>query len=69
MKSPSMYITHEDEKGVVLVYRSSRQGFTHYLMGMDKLTHKMPEFSLPNTSTSIINKKIHPIFFVCFNCI
>lgn len=34
MKSPSMYITHEDDNGVILVYRSSRQGFTHYLMGM-----------------------------------
>lgn len=35
MKSPSMYITQEDEKGVILVYRSGRHGFTHYLMGMD----------------------------------
>ncbi|XP_012250694.1 soluble guanylate cyclase 89Da-like [Athalia rosae] len=33
MKSPSMYITHEDPQGVVLVYRSTRQGFTHYFMG------------------------------------
>lgn len=33
MKSPSMYITHMDEKGVILVYRSSRVGFTHYLIG------------------------------------
>lgn len=28
-----MYITHIDERGVDLVYRSTRQGFTHYLMG------------------------------------
>ncbi|KAJ9579989.1 hypothetical protein L9F63_004372, partial [Diploptera punctata] len=33
MKSPSMYITHVDPQGVVLVYRSNRQGFTHYFMG------------------------------------
>ncbi|XP_017791618.1 PREDICTED: soluble guanylate cyclase 89Da-like [Habropoda laboriosa] len=33
MKSPSMYITHVDSQGVVLVYRSTRKGFTHYLMG------------------------------------
>ncbi|XP_024945973.1 soluble guanylate cyclase 89Db isoform X2 [Cephus cinctus] len=33
MKSPSMYITHVDPHGVFLVYRSTRQGFTHYFMG------------------------------------
>lgn len=33
MKSPSMYTTHVDPQGVVLVYRSTRQGFTYYLMG------------------------------------
>ncbi|XP_076546019.1 soluble guanylate cyclase 89Da isoform X2 [Osmia lignaria lignaria] len=33
MKSPSMYITHIDTEGVILVYRSTRKGFTHYLMG------------------------------------
>ncbi|XP_034936654.1 soluble guanylate cyclase 89Da-like isoform X2 [Chelonus insularis] len=33
MKSPSMYITHIDPHGVVLIYRSTRQGFTHYFMG------------------------------------
>jgi guanylate cyclase len=33
MKSPSMYITHVDPQGVVLVYRSNRQGFIHYFMG------------------------------------
>ncbi|EZA52930.1 Soluble guanylate cyclase 89Db [Ooceraea biroi] len=33
MKSPSMYTTHVDPQGVVLIYRSTRQGFTHYLMG------------------------------------
>ncbi|KAJ8974758.1 hypothetical protein NQ317_019162, partial [Molorchus minor] len=33
MKSPSMYLTEVDENGCVLVYRSTRHGFTHYLMG------------------------------------
>ncbi|XP_021937378.1 soluble guanylate cyclase 89Db-like isoform X2 [Zootermopsis nevadensis] len=33
MKSPSMYITHVDPQGVVLVYRSTRKGFVHYFMG------------------------------------
>ncbi|XP_068911274.1 soluble guanylate cyclase 89Db-like [Tenebrio molitor] len=33
MKSPSMYVTEVDENGCVLVYRSGRQGFTHYVMG------------------------------------
>lgn len=33
MKSPSMYVTQEDERGCILVYRSGRHGFTHYLMG------------------------------------
>lgn len=33
MKSPSMYTTHVDPHGVVLIYRSTRQGFTQYFMG------------------------------------
>lgn len=33
MKSPSMYISHVDNDGVVLVYRSSRKGYTHYFIG------------------------------------
>ncbi|XP_066140773.1 soluble guanylate cyclase 89Db-like isoform X2 [Euwallacea fornicatus] len=33
MKSPSMYLTKVDRHGCILVYRSKRQGFTHYLMG------------------------------------
>ncbi|KAL7289320.1 hypothetical protein TKK_0017250 [Trichogramma kaykai] len=33
MKSPSMYLTACDAHGVVLVYRGTRPGFTHYLMG------------------------------------
>lgn len=33
MKSPSMYISHMDRDGVVLVYRSSRRGFTQYFTG------------------------------------
>lgn len=36
MKSPSMYVTEVDENGCVLVYRSGRQGFTHYVMGEQK---------------------------------
>jgi guanylate cyclase len=39
MKSPSMYITHVDPQGVVLVYRSNRQGFTQYLMGKYRLPY------------------------------
>ncbi|XP_076255247.1 soluble guanylate cyclase 89Db-like [Rhynchophorus ferrugineus] len=34
MKSPSMYLTEIDENGCVLVYRSSRTGYTHYIMGV-----------------------------------
>ncbi|KAL1123624.1 hypothetical protein AAG570_002700 [Ranatra chinensis] len=33
MKSPSMYITHMDAEGVVLVYRSSREGLKYYFIG------------------------------------
>ncbi|KAH1020983.1 hypothetical protein HUJ04_010562 [Dendroctonus ponderosae] len=33
MKSPSMYLTKVDRNGCILVYRSKRMGFTHYLMG------------------------------------
>lgn len=33
MKSPSMYLTEIDENGCVLVYRSSRPGYTSYIMG------------------------------------
>ncbi|XP_050436148.1 soluble guanylate cyclase 89Da-like [Adelges cooleyi] len=33
MKSPSMYMSHVDRQGCVLVYRSTRQGFTQYFMG------------------------------------
>ncbi|XP_066259334.1 soluble guanylate cyclase 89Da-like [Euwallacea similis] len=34
MRSPSMYLTEIDENGCVLVYRSSRPGYTKYLMGV-----------------------------------
>lgn len=34
MKSPSMQITDIDQSGAVLIYRSSRSGFSKYLMGM-----------------------------------
>ncbi|KAF4524042.1 hypothetical protein B566_EDAN016025, partial [Ephemera danica] len=33
MKSPSMFLSHVDSDGVVLVYRSNRRGLKHYLMG------------------------------------
>ena len=33
MVSPSMYISHEDADGVVLHYRTTRDGFTPYLKG------------------------------------
>ncbi|CAO1433697.1 unnamed protein product [Diamesa tonsa] len=33
MKSPSMQITDVDDKGAFLVYRSTRSGFSKYLMG------------------------------------
>lgn len=33
MKSPSMYMSHVDRNGCVLVYRSTRSGFTQYFMG------------------------------------
>lgn len=34
MKSPSMYLTNIDEKGCILVYKSSRQGYVQYLIGL-----------------------------------
>lgn len=33
MKSPSMQITEVDVNGAVLIYRSTRSGFSKYLMG------------------------------------
>lgn len=33
MKSPSMYTSHVDRNGCVLVYRSTRRGFMQYFMG------------------------------------
>lgn len=33
MNSPSMYLTDVDEKGCILIYRSLREGLTHYVMG------------------------------------
>ncbi|XP_050314807.1 soluble guanylate cyclase 89Da-like [Anthonomus grandis grandis] len=36
MKSPSMYLTEVDENGCVLVYRSSRPGFSSYITGILK---------------------------------
>ncbi|KAI4457336.1 guanylate cyclase soluble subunit beta-2 [Holotrichia oblita] len=34
MKSPSMYLTNIDEKGCILVYKSTRQGYVQYFMGL-----------------------------------
>lgn len=33
MKSPSMYMSHVDRNGCVLVYRSTRRGLSQYFMG------------------------------------
>ena len=33
MQSPSFMVEEEDERGCVLVYRSGRRGFAHYVMG------------------------------------
>jgi hypothetical protein len=49
MKSPSMYITHVDPQGVVLVYRSTRQGFIRYFMGK-YLTNSLFTFLLAYTT-------------------
>jgi guanylate cyclase, other len=39
MKSPSMQITDVDNNGAVLIYRSSRSGFSKYLMGRIRFKH------------------------------
>lgn len=44
MKSPSMQITDIDENGATLIYRSSRSGFSKYLMG--KWKFKQGELSV-----------------------
>lgn len=33
MKSPSMYVSHEDANGVLLHYRTTRNGYSPYLIG------------------------------------
>ncbi|XP_015840578.1 soluble guanylate cyclase 89Db-like [Tribolium castaneum] len=55
MKSPSMYVTEVDENGCVLVYRSGRQGFNHYLMGQ---LHQIAEdiFNL-KLETTVLNQE------------
>lgn len=50
-----MYITHVDEQGVDLVYRSTRQGFTHYLMGKSILS----SYKYKKKYIAIINIFIH----------
>ncbi|XP_055847904.1 soluble guanylate cyclase 89Da-like [Episyrphus balteatus] len=42
MKSPSMQLTHMDEKGAMIVYRSSRTGLSKYLIG--QMTEVAEEF-------------------------
>ena len=59
MKSPSMHISHVDPHGVVLVYRSSRQGFTDYLKGNS--------FNLKKKSLSIHEKKIFAFLRFAFS--
>ncbi|KAF5295128.1 hypothetical protein FQA39_LY13279 [Lamprigera yunnana] len=34
MKSPSIYLNEIDRNGCVMIYRSERKGFTHYIMGL-----------------------------------
>lgn len=43
MKSPSMYMSHVDRNGCVLVYRSTRRGFTQYFMGKPTSRDRAPE--------------------------
>ncbi|XP_076255193.1 soluble guanylate cyclase 89Da-like isoform X2 [Rhynchophorus ferrugineus] len=57
MKSPSMYLTKVDQHGCVLVYRSKRSGFTHYLMGQleqiaAEIYHLELESNILSTETS-----------------
>ncbi|XP_060524248.1 soluble guanylate cyclase 89Db-like [Cylas formicarius] len=53
MKSPSMYLTKIDENGCVLVYRSKRNGFTHYLMGqLNQIARELFDLTLRATVLS-----------------
>ncbi|VEN44822.1 unnamed protein product [Callosobruchus maculatus] len=55
MKSPSMYLTDVDENGCILVYRSQRQGFTHYVMGqLEQIAKEIYNLKL---STSIVDEQ------------
>ncbi|XP_063926180.1 soluble guanylate cyclase 89Db-like [Zophobas morio] len=55
MKSPSMYLTEVDENGCVLVYRSGRQGFTHYVMGqLDEVAEDIFNLKL---ETSVLSQE------------
>ncbi|CAH1989734.1 unnamed protein product [Acanthoscelides obtectus] len=56
MKSPSMYLTDVDENGCILVYRSQRQGFTHYVMG--QLEQIANEIYNLNLNTSVVDQEI-----------
>ncbi|XP_057364672.1 soluble guanylate cyclase 89Db-like isoform X1 [Daphnia carinata] len=58
MVSPSMYISHEDSEGVVLHYRTTRNGFCPYLIGQlhqianDFYGIQLAVEELPNTTFS-----------------
>uniref|UniRef100_A0AAR5P0S0 guanylate cyclase n=1 Tax=Dendroctonus ponderosae TaxID=77166 RepID=A0AAR5P0S0_DENPD len=54
MKSPSMYLTEIDENGCVLVYRSSRPGYTHYIMGV--LEYCAEDFFQMKLKITILNE-------------
>ncbi|KAJ8919157.1 hypothetical protein NQ315_012143 [Exocentrus adspersus] len=59
MKSPSMYLTEVDENGCVLIYRSTRHGFTHYVMGqLDEIAKDIYNLKLETSVLSTENKTI-----------
>ena len=56
MVSPSMYISHEDAQGVVLNYRTTRNGFCPYLLGT---VRQLPfEHGSPHRATFCVNPMI-----------
>ncbi|XP_050303874.1 soluble guanylate cyclase 89Db-like [Anthonomus grandis grandis] len=59
MKSPSMYLTKVDQNGCVLVYRSKRMGFTHYLMGqLDQIATEIYNLKL---ETHVLNTEVNQV--------
>ncbi len=53
MVSPSMYISHEDAEGVLLHYRTTRNGFCPYLIGNGSTIIRSRLVSLWNMSQKI----------------